>query len=397
VEAIFQADAPDSWLRRLNLGGNDLSSVRPDLLAMVVASLEEVTISDASLTTQQVKAIFNAIRGDSRLTEIDICENDISLELEPELLAKAVGRLEAMDISDTGYTVQQMEAVFRAIANGESNLKSLTITADRQHCESLAAVEPDLLARVAGRLEQLNLMSAGLTGRQVEAICSVVVGGGAHLRKLGLGLTGLSTVEPGLLARALAVLEEVDITEADLTRHQLETIFSAISGDTKLKKLDLSENDLSCLEPDLFAKAVSNVEQVELRDSKLSEQQVNALFTAVSGGATSLKKLGIATNNLSPVRPDLLAGSMNLLEEADLGHTALSRCQVKALLNRALEGTRLRQLNIPPTHCIRCNQDNAKQLLLKAMLVIDNVTFNYQYLHVFDRPCVQDEEWHNTF
>ena len=79
-----------------------------------------------------------------------------------------------------------------------------------------------------------------------------------------MGWNNISSVEPTLLADALNKLETVGLSGTSLTIEQAEALFTAISGGTQLKCLDIAENNLDMVEPTLLATAVRKLETVDL-------------------------------------------------------------------------------------------------------------------------------------
>ena len=110
------------------------------------------------------------------------------------------------------------------------------------------------------------------------------------LRSVDLSLTDLSTVEPHLPARLLHRLEEVDMWSSELTRQQLEAILTAAESSSTLRKLNLGNNKLSLVEPWLLARAVNRLEEVDIRHTLLTKEQVEAILSQ-SLVKTSLKRL----------------------------------------------------------------------------------------------------------
>ena len=102
-------------------------------------------------------------------------------------------------------------------------------------------LEPDLLARAVAGMEEVQMGYSPVSSQQAEAIFTTVASQ-TKLRKLHVSHTDLSSMEPGLLARAVVSLEDVNIRSTELTNQQVEAILSAIGKDTKLKILDLGDN-----------------------------------------------------------------------------------------------------------------------------------------------------------
>ena len=97
----------------------------------------------------------------------------------------------------------------------------------------------------------------------------------------------LSFVEPDMLARVVTGLEEVKFGVSPVSSQQAEAIFRVASMQTKLRKLYVSFTDLSTIEPGLLAKAVSGMEEVQLGLSQVSSQQISELWMAIHVEETS--------------------------------------------------------------------------------------------------------------
>ena len=81
----------------LDMSENDMFDIDPELLAKVVTKLQKLEINCTELTLQQAAAIFTAVSEESTMIELDISDNDLS-GVDPELLAKAVNNLTTLYI-----------------------------------------------------------------------------------------------------------------------------------------------------------------------------------------------------------------------------------------------------------------------------------------------------------
>ena len=150
---------------------------------------------------------------------------------------------------------------------------------------------------------------------------------------------------PQLLANAVTKVETVNIRCTELTRQQWKAVFTAISGDTKLRNLDIVYNNLSTVTPELLATAVSNLETVNIRNTRITDQQWKAVFTALCGNS-KLRNLHIGYNiggnyiNLTSVMPGLLATALRGLKTVSLSGARLTKEQ-KTIIG-TLEDTKVK-------------------------------------------------------
>ena len=168
------------------------------------------------------------------------------------------------------------------------------------------------------------------------------------LKVVGMGNVNLSLVDPSLLARAVVRLEQVNMYGAKLTEQQVEEIFTAISEKNGgMKKLVLGSNNLSAVGPGLVVSAVKQVEELNVEKTQLTRKQAEAILIAISEGICELKKLDISNNDFSTVSPWLLASALNRLEEVVISDdTQLTKEQVEAILTKSCLKTSLKKLQI---------------------------------------------------
>ena len=118
------------------------------------------------------------------------------------------------------------------------------------------------------------MSSTQLTNQQAVPALTAVCAGRSLLKTLNISLTNLSSVEAGLLVRAVNSLEEVNISNTKLTQLHTNEILTAVCADgSPLKTLRIRSNRLSSVEARLLARAVRSLEQVNLSDTELSRQQ----------------------------------------------------------------------------------------------------------------------------
>ena len=248
-------------LKTLNIEATDLSSVDSVLLASAVTSLEQVAFWQTDLTPQQAKDILMTIcEGDSQLKTLTIAGANLS-SVEEGLLKKAVNSLENVNLWGTKLTQQQIEENLTAVSLGSSRLKKLTLAVN-----NLSSVAAKLLASAVASLEQVDLWQTELIQEQTKKIFMAICSGGSRLKSLYLGFNlNLSSVDEELLARAVTILVEINLENTKLTQEQSEAVFAAIiERDPPLEKLNMRGNNLSLVEPSILGRAVNNLEEVNL-------------------------------------------------------------------------------------------------------------------------------------
>ena len=287
MEPIFASMCEGvSSFKKLHISNTNLSTLGPVLLAGAVGRLEEVWVDGTTLTSQQATMVMTALcKEDSRLKILDISKNDLS-EVEPNILAHAVNGLEEVDLNTTKLTVEEVEAIVNCIAQRDSKLKKLNIS-NARICmchwgdkKARFTQPPELLASTVNKLEEVEMAFNSFSTKQLEAILSTIGQQKSNLKKLNISCNNLSSVDPLLLVRAVSRLEEINLDGTELTLMQARGIMLTIGFDkfSTLQKLVLSDNDLSKVKPDLFAKAVNRLEEVDMTNSQLTLEQMEAIL-----------------------------------------------------------------------------------------------------------------------
>ena len=219
-------------------------------------------------------------------------------EVDAKLLAQAVTHLIEINFSNLScLTAQQMNAIFAALLDDSSLLKRL-----KMYYVDLFIVDDQIMARVINKLEEVDLTGAAVSSKQAIAVFTLMIKN-SNLKKLNLDITKVADrfiskkwrhqingVNPELLAEALTHLEEVKLPTC-LDLEQKNAIFATLDASLgRLKRLDISGNDLSDLDAVLIANVVNKMEFVDIRECDLTVSQITAILKQ-SIAATSLKKL----------------------------------------------------------------------------------------------------------
>ena len=208
----------------------------------------------------------------------------------------------------------------------------------------MLGVDSGLLARAVTKVEALNVTYTQLTQQQAGEILTAVSEGN-RLTKLSISHNDLSGIEPELLAKAVTKLEFLNVINTKLTQQQVVAIFTALSEENKLTELFISENDLSQVDPELLYKAIVNLKILKVTETRLTKQQAVAIFTAVSEGR-EMTTLYIAGNDLSGVYSGLLVKAVTKLQVLHVMYTGVTQQQAVAILTAASEGSNLTKLYI---------------------------------------------------
>ena len=273
----------------LKLNNKNISDVDTELLARAVTKLDILEISNTKLTRQQIVTIITAVSDGSKMTKLDISFNDMS-GIDPQILTKAVSKIEHLNVTDANITQQQTAAILTAISE-EKIVTELYIGSN-----DLSGVDLRLLTKAVTNLKILNVNCTKLTQRQIVAILTAFIKGAI----LHIGGNDFSRVDQELLARTLTKLEVLDVQDTELSRHQAFAIIHAVSVSNKIKKLYIGENNLSEVDPGLMTKAVTKLVILDATNTKLTHQQDEAILNTLNEGS-KMGKLYIGYKDMSGV------------------------------------------------------------------------------------------------
>jgi len=292
-ETIFEVVVRLPMLKKLDfLGDNYLSTVGPELFGSVVTRIEDVNLINSKLTNDQKRALFTAMDLDSQMKKLNLNGNNL-YSLEPELFARVVTRLESANLGGTNLTNEQKLALFMEMSLN-SQMKKLDLA-----CNNLSDVDSELFARVVTRLEDLNLCFTNITNQQKVALFTKI-SKNTQLKKLNLACNNLSSVHPELFAWVVTRLEDFNLCFTNITNDQSQSLFTAILQNSQLKKLNLSSNDLSSIDPTVLATAVARLEDLDLRFTNLSPEQLTCILAHVQED-TNIKKLFLRGNKTANI------------------------------------------------------------------------------------------------
>ena len=273
----------------LRLKNKNVSGVDAELLASAVIKLETLEFSNTQLTQQQIVAILTAVSDGRKMTKLDISFNDMS-GIDKKLLAKAVTKMKKLNITDTNLTQEQAEAILTAVSE-ENVVSKLYIGFN-----NLSGVDPGLMAKAFTNLKKLNVNRSELTHRQILTILTAFCKG----TTIHISMNDLSRVDPGLLARAVTKLEVMDVQDTELSQQQVVAIITAVSESKKITELYIGENDLSIVDPGLLTKAVTKLVRLDLENTKLTQQQDEAILCTLNKGC-KMEKLYIGYKDMPGV------------------------------------------------------------------------------------------------
>ena len=165
-DAIFYNIYKNSKLVELNLPGNNLSSVNPDLFGSAVTKLRSVNLCDTRISKSMLSNLFQKMCVDSNLLSLDLSHNRWYKSISPHLFAEAMIGLTSINLKRNRVTEQQMSSLLSSMAGPRSKLRSINFSG----VSSLARTEPETLARAVLTVRSAVLYATKLTQYQLYHI-----------------------------------------------------------------------------------------------------------------------------------------------------------------------------------------------------------------------------------
>jgi len=288
------------------LAFQNLFNVEAGLLGRVLTGLEVVGLRGSFLSPEQINAIIEDIRKEtSKIKKLDLERNDLS-EVDPEVLGESMSILEDVDLTETKLSTLHLTKIFTHVMKDSSKLKKINLQLTR-----LSDVDTELLAKGVNRMELVDLGYANLSVDHVKSILTHVMEQDSKLKTLYLEFGRLTYLDSQFLAKAVHRLEDVGLRLAGLSYLQITAILQQVGKKgSKLRKLDLKRNDLSQIEPKVLATSVNRLEEVDLTRTNLRTVQIASIFASVIKEGINLKKLNLEGNDLSGVDKEVLEKSV---------------------------------------------------------------------------------------
>merc|ERR1712059_51144 len=309
----------------LGIANIDLSDVNHKLFADALASIERLDLSGTDVGEGQTDLLFRRMITSTNIKVLDLgftSLGDINDNTNSVLFGRALSRVEQLRMIGASVTGGQMQQLFKRMCLKDSKLKELFIE-DVKFEESL--VNPYFLAGGLNKLTKLSMADASISTEQVLELFSRI-SRFTHLEYLDVSFLDLSAVPDFTLASAIHKVEKVIMADCCLADGQINAIFQPsnrlaqyfrFSG-VKTTFLDLSFVFLGNMDNDLMARAVVEIETVRMVECDLTQEQVESILLLVSD-RTKIKKFELSVE-------DLLDVSEEVIEETKLGDFKVVGC-----------------------------------------------------------------------
>ena len=165
-DAIFYNIYKNSNLVELNLPGNNLASVNPDLFGSAITKLRSANLCDTRLSRTMIQNLLQKMCGDSHLRSLDLSHNLGFADISPKLFSEAMISLTSLNLKMNRITYHQMYSLLSSMATSTSKLRDINFSG----ISSLARLEPEVVSGAMMCLRRVVMYACKLTQYQLHKI-----------------------------------------------------------------------------------------------------------------------------------------------------------------------------------------------------------------------------------
>ena len=237
-------------IKILNLQGNSLSSVDPELFGSAVSRVQSANLRGTRLCEHMLVSLFTELaeaEENQHLLELDISYNFRMENVCPNIFSAAVVRLSSVNLKMCRLHPVHITKMIESAVSGDGENSQLR---DVNLSDNLVCLIDDTqnqnLAVFVSQLRSANFSFCRLRSDQLEAILVQLDQTEHGLVDLDFGADDLSSVSPKVITAAIRGVEKVSLLSCKLTAQLQTAIFQLLTepgdGVRKLKHLDLRCN-----------------------------------------------------------------------------------------------------------------------------------------------------------
>jgi len=335
-----------SEITDLDISNSDLIKVTPDLLGDFLNNLKAVKLHSTVFTVEQMNNIFEKMSEFTNIEKVDLNlkSTEVTKMVEEEFISAGLNKVQTLIIPDITKQLvnMQIENFFQKMSD-KTEVKHLDLTNG-----GISFVPVEVLGKAFNNLETLKLTSITLSADHAKSFFKQMKEFTA-LKTLVVDTknTNIDSVDARIFSKGIVKVKKVTFNYTYLSSEQLELLFQKIPNkESVITDLDVSTNDVSKVPAELLGEASDRLTVFKVKDSKLTKEQATAIFTKLAKGSANLVELDIGENNLEDVDPELLSNAINNVKIVKMGRCSLTSKQVQGIFEQILLKTRTKYLAI---------------------------------------------------
>ncbi|XP_073719284.1 NACHT, LRR and PYD domains-containing protein 3-like isoform X2 [Misgurnus anguillicaudatus] len=372
-----------SHLKELNLYDIEIQNSGVNLLSAVLenpyCNLETLGLRKCGITDRGCAALASVLRSNpSHLRELELSWNkvgDSGMELLSAELASPHCKLEVLKLQGCGVKKQGCATLVSALRSNPSHLTQLNLNGNE-----LGDTGMKLLAAVLEnphcKLQILSLYGCGVKNEGAVALDSFLRSNTSQLRYLNLsrndiGDAGVKLLSP-ILENSDCKLQILRMSDFIDTEEAGSALASALrSNPSYLRELDVSgkkSGNLGMMLSNVLEKPYCKLQKLRLEECNITEEDCDALFSALRSNPSHLIDLNLNSNKLEDSGVKLLCAALEN-PQCKLQRLGLWGCNITEKGCAALSSA----LRLNPSHLIDLNlnsnklEDSGVKLLCDAL------------------------------
>ncbi|XP_036448167.1 NACHT, LRR and PYD domains-containing protein 12-like [Colossoma macropomum] len=317
-------------------------------------------------TAQYIKEKIGENPSPEKSINLFHCLNELNSNFLVQELQKYLNRRDYFSLRGLSLSPAQWSALVFVLLNSEKELDVFDLRKYGRSEEYLLR-----LLSVVKASRKAVLFDCSLTEKSCAALSSVLSANSSCLRELDLSNNKLQDSGVELILAGLenphCKLEILELCRCNLTEKSCAALSSALSSNSSLRKLDLSNNKLQDSGVELLSAGLKNphckLEILKLECCRISKKGYAALASALKSNPSHLRELNLNSNKPGQsgmsVLVSLLEDPRCKLEKLNMCNCNLTEKRCAALLS-VLSFSGLRELNLSNNKLL---QDSGVKLL----------------------------------
>jgi len=308
LEALIKNMNKESNIKHLGIANNDISEIDSEELGRALNKLEKLDLSGTNFGDLEHPSLFFKQMVES--TELKILDlgfnsfgNNNNRSLDPKLFARALNKIENLRMIGVDISAVQAQEFFKRMCV-QTRIKELHF----EDCKyDMSLVNPNFMASGLNKLTKLKMANSSINGPQCLELF-LRMAQFTKLQYLDLSFLDLCGIPTDILAEALNKVEKVIISDCHITEDQSVALFKTIAISTNISYLDLSLVSLEHVPAKVLADGAVNLETLRVVDSDLLKDQLEAILLQVSEDS-KLKVLELSQDDAFTISDEIVLKS----------------------------------------------------------------------------------------
>ena len=299
----------NSNLQELHLGGNNLQTsgaIKITKSLHAISSLTKLCIDHNNITDEAADDIAAAISCNTNLKEIDVSGNDLQTSGAIKI-AKSLQKISSLTkfcINHNNITHEAAKDI-AAVISSNINLKEIDISGNNLQLIGVTNILKTLLSICT--LKRLNISDTNISARVENDITIADIVGidlySTQLEEINMSGNHLQTTNWEIVMQGLSkfhMLKKLYLSNSDITDVEAEYIVAVVSCIPNLQEIDLSENNIQTLGAIKILQKlqkISSLTKLCINHNNITDEAADDIAAAISCNI-HLKELNLGGNDL---------------------------------------------------------------------------------------------------